>query len=566
MPITRQVEFDDLPAICAARRPEGEETSSVEPTPPPGAGISPNPVTELVADLLETTGLVRADRLAAGALAGGHRVHRPGARRRRAREPAVDTRRLALRANELAGADPGRSLASSAGRPRRGGSRQGRCPVHPDTRARARGRHPLQARGQPALRRRRRPDERSDDRRAAPRHALHARARRRPAEDIELELRRIVRATEAWERAALVEDELDEDGEPAATTSRPMTASPTRRSSASSTRSSSRRPRTAPAISTSIRRTTRSSSGCASTACCTRCSGIPKRLAPGVTTRLKVLAKLDIAERRKPQDGRISLNAKAAGPPARHPRRRPPDGRGREGGHAPPRQVEAPADADGARPLGRDAGAVRGRSSASRPARCSSPGPTGSGKSTTLYARADARSTGRRSTSSPSRTRSSTGSPGVNQIQINPKAGLTFANALRTILRSDPDVIMVGEIRDVETAKISIEAALTGHFVLSTLHTNDAPSALTRLNEMGVEPFLTGSAVTAVLAQRLAAQALHALLRDVHAHASRRCSPPASRPSRSRRRTGSPCTASAAARAATRPATRAASASSSSWS
>ena len=89
-------------------------------------------------------------------------------------------------------------------------------------------------------------------------------------------------------------------------------------------------------------------------------------------------------------------------------------------------------------------------------------------------------------------------------MQINQRAGLTFAAALRSILRSDPDVVMVGEIRDGETAKISIEAALTGHLVLSTLHTNDAPSALTRLNEMGVEPFLTGAAVSAVLAQRLA--------------------------------------------------------------
>ena len=89
-------------------------------------------------------------------------------------------------------------------------------------------------------------------------------------------------------------------------------------------------------------------------------------------------------------------------------------------------------------------------------------------------------------------------------MQINPRAGLTFANALRSILRSDPDVVMVGEIRDGETAKISIEAALTGHLVLSTLHTNDAPSTITRLNEMGVEPFLTGAAVSAVLAQRLA--------------------------------------------------------------
>jgi type IV pilus assembly protein PilB len=93
---------------------------------------------------------------------------------------------------------------------------------------------------------------------------------------------------------------------------------------------------------------------------------------------------------------------------------------------------------------------------------------------------------------------------GVNQVQINNRAGLTFASALRSILRSDPDVVMVGEIRDGETAKISIEAALTGHFVLSTLHTNDAPSAITRLSEMGVEPFLTGAAVTGVLAQRLA--------------------------------------------------------------
>jgi len=93
---------------------------------------------------------------------------------------------------------------------------------------------------------------------------------------------------------------------------------------------------------------------------------------------------------------------------------------------------------------------------------------------------------------------------GIKQIQINVRAGLTFATALRSILRSDPDVVMVGEIRDGETARISIEAALTGHLVLSTLHTNDAPAALTRLNEMGVEPFITGAAVSAVLAQRLA--------------------------------------------------------------
>jgi type IV pilus assembly protein PilB len=130
-------------------------------------------------------------------------------------------------------------------------------------------------------------------------------------------------------------------------------------------------------------------------------------------------------------------------------------------------------------------------------------GPTGSGKSTTLYAaltEINRPEINIITVEDPVEYRLS----GVNQVQINQKAGLTFATALRSILRSDPDVVMVGEIRDGETAKISIEAALTGHLVLSTLHTNDAPSALTRLNEMGVEPFLTGAAVTGVLAQRLA--------------------------------------------------------------
>jgi type IV pilus assembly protein PilB len=94
--------------------------------------------------------------------------------------------------------------------------------------------------------------------------------------------------------------------------------------------------------------------------------------------------------------------------------------------------------------------------------------------------------------------------PGINQVQTNVKAGLTFAAALRSILRSDPDIVLIGEIRDHETAQIAVEAALTGHLVLSTLHTNDAPSAVTRLTEMGIEPFLVGSALDAVLAQRLA--------------------------------------------------------------
>src|SRR5213082_1529165 len=94
--------------------------------------------------------------------------------------------------------------------------------------------------------------------------------------------------------------------------------------------------------------------------------------------------------------------------------------------------------------------------------------------------------------------------PGVNQVQVNPKAGLTFASALRSILRSDPDIVLVGEIRDRETATIAIEASLTGHLVLTTLHTNDAASTPTRLVEMGVEPFLAGSALDCIVAQRLA--------------------------------------------------------------
>jgi type IV pilus assembly protein PilB len=130
-------------------------------------------------------------------------------------------------------------------------------------------------------------------------------------------------------------------------------------------------------------------------------------------------------------------------------------------------------------------------------------GPTGSGKSTTLYAALTA-------LNSIEKNIITIEDPveyqvdGVNQVQVNAKAGLTFATGLRTMLRADPDIIMVGEIRDPETAKIAVESALTGHLVLSTLHTNDAPSAITRLTEMGIAPFLTASAVDCVVAQRLA--------------------------------------------------------------
>src|SRR5436190_2375307 len=231
---------------------------------------------------------------------------------------------------------------------------------------------------------------------------------------------------------------------------------------------------------------------------------IPKRMAPGITTRLKVLAKLDIAERRKPQDGRISLNAQAAG--------RTLDVRVAtlptvEGETVVMRLLDKSRRAPTLEDLGLSA-AMREQLShiIRRPTGALLvTGPTGSGKSTTLYAaltQIHRPEINIITVEDPVEYRLS----GVNQVQINVKAGLTFAAALRSILRSDPDVVMVGEIRDGETAKISIEAALTGHFVLSTLHTNDAPGALTRLNEMGVEPFLTGAAVTGVLAQRLARQ------------------------------------------------------------
>ena len=229
---------------------------------------------------------------------------------------------------------------------------------------------------------------------------------------------------------------------------------------------------------------------------------IPKRMMAGVTTRLKVLAKLDIAERRKPQDGRISLNAAAAG--------RMMDIRVAtlptvEGEAVVMRLLDKSKKAPTLTELGlSDDMRAKMENLIRRPTGAILvTGPTGSGKSTTLYAaltEINRPEINIITVEDPVEYRL----PGVNQVQINLRAGLTFATALRSILRSDPDVVMVGEIRDPETAKISIEAALTGHFVLSTLHTNDAPGALTRLNEMGVEPFLTGSAVTGVLAQRLA--------------------------------------------------------------
>ena len=129
-------------------------------------------------------------------------------------------------------------------------------------------------------------------------------------------------------------------------------------------------------------------------------------------------------------------------------------------------------------------------------------GPTGSGKTTTLYAtlaQLNAREVNIMTIEDPVEYQL----PGINQVQVNPKAGLTFARGLRSLLRQDPDIIMIGEIRDLETARIAVQAALTGHLVFSTLHTNDAPSALTRLTEMGIEKYLVEATVIGVVAQRL---------------------------------------------------------------
>src|SRR2546430_666607 len=226
---------------------------------------------------------------------------------------------------------------------------------------------------------------------------------------------------------------------------------------------------------------------------------VPRRMAAGVVSRVKIMAELDIAERRLPQDGRVGLAV--------------------EGRHVDLRVVTLPSvhgEAVVMRVLDKSSVVVEleklGMSEADR-ARFErafseshgavlATGPTGSGKSTTLYAALQALHT-------PDRNIITVEDPveyeidGLTQIQVSTKTGLTFAAGLRSMVRADPDVIMVGEIRDRETARIAVESALTGHLVLSTLHTNDAPSAITRLIEMGIEPFLVASAIDCVVAQRL---------------------------------------------------------------
>src|SRR4029453_11913215 len=214
----------------------------------------------------------------------------------------------------------------------------------------------------------------------------------------------------------------------------------------------------------------------------------------------KIMADIDIAERRIPQDGRLSVPARGTTVDLRVATLPTVWGE---------KVVMRILDNSTARldlaDLGfSDANYARYAESFSKPyGMMLVTGPTGSGKSTTLYATLNIVSHPQVNVitvEDPVEYRL----PGINQVQVNHKAGLTFAAALRSILRCDPDIALIGEIRDHETAQIAVEAALTGHLVLSTLHTNDAPSAVTRLVEMGIEPFLVGSALDCVLAQRLA--------------------------------------------------------------
>ncbi|HZQ88157.1 MAG TPA: ATPase, T2SS/T4P/T4SS family [Acidimicrobiales bacterium] len=226
----------------------------------------------------------------------------------------------------------------------------------------------------------------------------------------------------------------------------------------------------------------------------------PKNIQSGIISRLKIMADINIAERRVPQDGRISATI---------------------GGRAVDLRVATLPTVFGEKVVMRildkstallrldDLGFLPGNlerfeQAYRRPyGTILVTGPTGSGKSTTLYATlniVNEESKNVITVEDPVEYRL----PGINQVQVNTKAGLTFAAALRSILRSDPDIVLVGEIRDRETATIAVEAALTGHLVLSTLHTNDASSTPTRLVEMGVEPFLVASALDCIVAQRLA--------------------------------------------------------------
>lgn len=226
---------------------------------------------------------------------------------------------------------------------------------------------------------------------------------------------------------------------------------------------------------------------------------VKRRMAMGVVSRIKIMADLDISEKRMPQDGRFALTVDGRRVDIRVVTLPLVHGEG-----VVMRILDMGSEIESLETLGMQANELARFTRAIKKPNGAVlvTGPTGSGKSTTLYAALHALNNGERSIltiEDPVEQRIQ----GVKQMQIAPKAGVTFDVGLRSMLRADPDVIMVGEIRDRETAHIAIEAALTGHLVLSTLHTRDAPSALGRLIDMGIEPFLVSSAIDCIVAQRL---------------------------------------------------------------
>ena len=229
-------------------------------------------------------------------------------------------------------------------------------------------------------------------------------------------------------------------------------------------------------------------------------ANVPKRMVSAVISRVKIMSELNIAEKRVPQDGRVSITVEDRRVDLRVTTLPTQRGEG-----ATIRILDKDNAQRSLDELGMDGGARERFETAFRSAYGAVlvTGPTGSGKSTTLYAALqELNQVEKNIITIEDPVEYQLG--GINQINVNRKAGLDFATGLRSILRADPDIVMVGEIRDGETARIAIEAALTGHMMLTTLHTNDAPGAITRLTKMGIEAFLIASAVDCVVAQRLA--------------------------------------------------------------